>query len=643
MKKITRYSMGIRASEKPKPFASDKQVLEAALRMFSARKALADATRRWQEEDKQTRSLREQARRLTVHWHSSFRMTGEHVNIRRRCKLHRLNRLECEILTALLLSQITLLKPKIQNCAELAEALALPSGKTLEALKCLAGHRRLMRSGLIFCNDSEEDLESQCIRVTDELLREVLTGEEEPELTWPVRKEEELYDYLARLTTALRDKDREFVRGSMGFATRSNVPALDRKIGRLLYGLRATLARHPAWALGRFRTQLDGMEGEWTIFLALLSKELGHVDSSDSLFSGRGLAHALSSREHEIAPNLQRLVSNGRLLSGEFIQPCGGTGETLADSPTEIAQTEFELTPRVREALGLEKSGHKRLCGKHEVRKPKVQMAQLVLSEGTRRAINLALVHTRHEKTLTKTWGLGEMIPYGRNVVLLFSGPPGTGKTASAEALAHELGRPILVVNYADIQDRWVGQTEKNIAHVFNEAKSNNALLFWDEADAMFFDRDTAKYNWEVRDVNVLLQELERFDGVCVLSTNRKIALDKALERRITVKVEFERPDAAARRQIWDKLIPPRMPVAEDVDRDALSRHDLSGGEIKNVVLNAARLALESRGKGPVRMEDFLRATEMEVQGKWNEESREPVGFAHSRPIIHAASLKAGA
>ena len=313
----------------------------------------------------------------------------------------------------------------------------------------------------------------------------------------------------------------------------------------------------------------------------------------------------------------------------------------MADNPTEIAKTEFELAPKVREALGLEKSGQKRRFGRHEVRQPKVQMAQLVLSEGTRRAINLALVHARHEKTLTQKWGLGEMIPYGRNVTLLFSGPPGTGKTASAEALAHELGRPILVANYAEIQGQYVGETEKNVVRVFNEARSNNAVLLWDEADAMFGDRDAARYNWEVRDVNVLLQELERFEGVCVLATNRKITLDKALERRITLKVEFKRPDEAMRRQIWQKLLPKSLPLGEDVNLDELSKSDFSGGEIKNVVLNAARLALQSREKGPVRMEDFLRATEMEVQGKWNDEGREPVGFAHSRPVSRSTSFKA--
>jgi SpoVK/Ycf46/Vps4 family AAA+-type ATPase len=163
-----------------------------------------------------------------------------------------------------------------------------------------------------------------------------------------------------------------------------------------------------------------------------------------------------------------------------------------------------------------------------------------------------------------------------------------------------------------------------------NEARSQNAVLLWDEADAMFYDRDTAFRNWEVRDVNVLLQELERFQGVCVLATNRKITLDKALERRIMLKVEFERPDRIMRRRIWECLLPKKLPVARDVDLDELSGTDLSGGEIKNVILNAARAALERRARGPVERQDFLRAMEMETNGRWNLENQRPIGFART-------------
>ena len=191
------------------------------------------------------------------------------------------------------------------------------------------------------------------------------------------------------------------------------------------------------------------------------------------------------------------------------------------------------------------------------------------------------------------------MVTYGRSPVLLFSGPPGTGKTATAEALAHELDKPILVADYSRIQNCFVGQTEKNIVRVFREARNQDAVLFWDEADAMFYDRDSAHRNWEVRDVNVLLQELERFEGICILATNRKITLDKALGAadRAEGRVRAARPARTA--LIWEKLLPQKLPLARDVDLDDLSEADLAGGEIKNVVLNAARLALQRDRRRP--------------------------------------------
>jgi SpoVK/Ycf46/Vps4 family AAA+-type ATPase len=250
-----------------------------------------------------------------------------------------------------------------------------------------------------------------------------------------------------------------------------------------------------------------------------------------------------------------------------------------------------------------------------------------VLGNPVRQALDMALSHARHSDQLMVKWGLREIIPYGHSPVLLFSGQPGTGKTAAAEAFAHELGKPILVADYSRIQNCFVGQTEKNIIKAFRAAQRQKAVLFWDEADAMFYDRDSARQNWEVRDVNVLLQELERFEGVCILATNRKITLDKALERRITLKVEFDRPDRQQRQGIWKKMLPTKMPLSEDVNLDSLSEADFVGGEIKNVVLNAARLAVQ-RGCEQVGMKDFQKAITMEQKGRWNGQSRRRVGFS---------------
>jgi len=237
----------------------------------------------------------------------------------------------------------------------------------------------------------------------------------------------------------------------------------------------------------------------------------------------------------------------------------------------------------------------------------------------------MVVAQVRHAKVLLEDWGLAKAIPYGNSVTALFSGPPGVGKTACAEAVAGLLGRRILVASYAEIQNCLVGETEKGIVRVFRDAAQDDAVLFWDEADAMFYSRDDAERTWEVRDVNVLLQELERFPGLCILATNRKVSLDAALERRIAVKVEFAPPDRAERLAIWTRLMPPMLPLAPDVNVERLCEHELTGGEIKNVVLNAARLALCRGPEATVAAADVERALRMELEGRWSAKGR--MGF----------------
>ncbi len=231
-----------------------------------------------------------------------------------------------------------------------------------------------------------------------------------------------------------------------------------------------------------------------------------------------------------------------------------------------------------------------------ETIEPRRTFDDVVLPPDTLAALDHALQLIRKHDLIFREWGLGERHSTGLGLAFHFAGPPGTGKTICAEALAHALSRELLVVRYAEIESRWVGQTSKHVASVFRAAERQNAVLFFDEADAIAgrrFSAATAGYEREANaTVNVLLQELERFNGVIIFATNLAASLDPAFERRIRTHILFGLPGPEEREKIWRSQLHPRTPLADDVDFQALA-HEFprSGGDIKNAVLKAAQLA----------------------------------------------------
>jgi SpoVK/Ycf46/Vps4 family AAA+-type ATPase len=227
---------------------------------------------------------------------------------------------------------------------------------------------------------------------------------------------------------------------------------------------------------------------------------------------------------------------------------------------------------------------------------PRRTFDDVVLPPETLAALDHALQVIRKHDLIFREWGLGERHSTGLGLAFHFAGPPGTGKTICAEALAQALGRELLVVRYAEIESRWVGQTSKHVATVFRAAERQNAVLFFDEADAIAgrrFSSASAGYEREANaTVNVLLQELERFNGVIIFATNLAASLDPAFERRIRTHVLFGLPGPEERERIWRSQLHERTPLADDVDFHALAEEfPRSGGDIKNAVLKAAQLA----------------------------------------------------
>lgn len=221
----------------------------------------------------------------------------------------------------------------------------------------------------------------------------------------------------------------------------------------------------------------------------------------------------------------------------------------------------------------------------------------VILPASTRQALEQALQQIRKRELIFDRWGLGERHATGRGLAFNFAGPSGTGKTICAEAIANALHKKLLLVRYSEMESLWAGETGKNVAAVFRAAANQDAVLFFDEADAIAsrrFSSVTQGYQRESNTVvNVLLKELEDFDGVVIFATNLAANFDPAFERRIRTHILFQMPGVAEREKIWQvQLHAHKTPIDNDVDFEKLAeKFPVSGGDIKNAVLKAAQFA----------------------------------------------------
>jgi SpoVK/Ycf46/Vps4 family AAA+-type ATPase len=224
--------------------------------------------------------------------------------------------------------------------------------------------------------------------------------------------------------------------------------------------------------------------------------------------------------------------------------------------------------------------------------------------------------YVAHYHTVYSDWGFGRKLSTGKGLNVLFAGASGTGKTMAAEVIASELGIDLYKIDLSSIVSKYIGETEKNLDRIFREGQTSNAILFFDEADALFGKRSDVRDSHD-RYANIevayLLQRMDEYEGIVILATNLRKNMDEAFARRMHYTLEFPVPEEADRYRIWQTIFPVEAPLSKDLDLKFMARQfKITGGNIKNIALNAAFLA--TLNGGVISTETLIKATKREFQ-----------------------------
>ncbi len=302
-----------------------------------------------------------------------------------------------------------------------------------------------------------------------------------------------------------------------------------------------------------------------------------------------------------LGPTLER-------LAGQFGLDRSGVLAAADMVPPDAAPD--TLSPALWQAARVQ--GRRRLDGLAQRIESRATWRDLVLPAPLLAQLRTLAMHVRNSWQVGEVWGWREKSPRGLGAAALFAGASGTGKTLAAEVIAGELALDLYRIDLSQVVSKYIGETEKNLARVFRAAEESGAILLFDEADALFGKRSEVKDSHDRYaniEVSYLLQQMEAYRGLAILTTNQKSALDQAFLRRLRFVVTFPFPDAQARAEIWARIFPAATPTS-GLDPQRLAQLNLSGGAIRSVALNASYLAAETNG--PVSMEHLLAAVERE-------------------------------
>ena len=305
----------------------------------------------------------------------------------------------------------------------------------------------------------------------------------------------------------------------------------------------------------------------------------------------RGQSWTIALARHAIGlPDAGELAARYRVGPGTIERVCASVARR-PDRPTTPAAWLRELDDAVRQHL------ENRLGATANRVTRLASWADIVLPEDITDSLLELTARVRHRKQVYEQWGFDRSMTTSRGITALFQGSPGTGKTMVAGVIARDLGLELYRVDVSRITSKWIGETEKNLGALFDAAEDGQVLLLFDEADSLFAKRTEVKSSvdrYANMEVNYLLQRLDSFEGIAILTTNFGNAIDPAFKRRLTYRVTFPFPDEEMREQLWRSLIPAKVPVQGKLDFAGLSqRFRLSGGYIRNAALRAAFLAAE--------------------------------------------------